>query len=197
MVHHGDDLAILHHCINTMSVVMTLLPEWPLMQPPGLMLLRVSAYWGLEYPRLKKALVLTYTLCTMATAALQMVAVSKIYRTLSSHSNHRQNLSRHYSQPVQVLSLSQLLCNSAPQDNGAPYSFSSSLRGLSLLCQAAYYAPYLFMEIILFVLTFRRWFIMRKSHPVGVSIIHIFFRDGMIYFAVIFGAVSLLVCEPE
>jgi len=111
--------------------------------------------------------------------------------------NHRQNLSRHYSQPVQVLSLSQLLCNSAPQDNGALYSFSSSLRGLSLLCQAAYYAPYLFMEIILFVLTFRRWFIMRKSHPVGVSIIHIFFRDGMIYFAVIFGAVSLLVCEPE
>lgn len=38
---------------------------------------------------------------------------------------------------------------------------------------------------------------MRKSHPVGESIIHIFFRDGMIYFAVIFGAVSLLVCEPE
>ena len=38
---------------------------------------------------------------------------------------------------------------------------------------------------------------MRKSHPEGVSIIHIFFRDGMIYFAVIFGAVGLLVYEPS
>ena len=38
---------------------------------------------------------------------------------------------------------------------------------------------------------------MRKSHPVGVSIIHIFFRDGMVYFAVIFGAVRLLVCELD
>lgn len=37
---------------------------------------------------------------------------------------------------------------------------------------------------------------MRKSHPEGVSIIHIFFRDGMIYFAVIFGAVGFLVFEP-
>jgi len=53
------------------------------------------------------------------------------------------------------------------------------------------------MEIILFVLTFWRWYVMRKSHQVGMSIIHIFFRDGMIYFAIIFGAVSLLVCEPE
>ena len=52
------------------------------------------------------------------------------------------------------------------------------------------------MEIILFVLTFWRWYLMRKSHPDGESIIHIFFRDGMIYFAVIFGAVGLLVCEP-
>jgi hypothetical protein len=52
------------------------------------------------------------------------------------------------------------------------------------------------MEAILFVLTFRRWYVMRKSHPDGVSIIHIFFRDGMIYFAIIFGAVSLLVREP-
>ena len=31
----------------------------------------------------------------------------------------------------------------------------------------------------------------------GVSIIHIFFRDGMVYFVVIFGTVSLLVCEPR
>lgn len=38
---------------------------------------------------------------------------------------------------------------------------------------------------------------MRKSHPAGVSIIHIFFRDGMIYFAVIFGAARLLVYELE
>jgi hypothetical protein len=51
-----------------------------------LMLLRVSAYWGSEYPCLKKCLILIYTLCTMATAALQMVAVSKVYRTL--HSTH-------------------------------------------------------------------------------------------------------------
>jgi hypothetical protein len=29
------------------------------------------------------------------------------------------------------------------------------------------------------------------------SIIHIFFRDGMIYFAIIFGAVRLLVRELE
>jgi hypothetical protein len=55
------------------------------------------------------------------------------------------------------------------------------------------------MESVLFVLTFRRWYVMRKSRPEGVSIIHIFFRDGMIYFAVIFGTLSLLlllVCEP-
>jgi len=38
---------------------------------------------------------------------------------------------------------------------------------------------------------------MRKSRPMGVSIIHIFFRDGMVYFVVIFGTVSLLVCEPR
>jgi len=38
---------------------------------------------------------------------------------------------------------------------------------------------------------------MRKSRPMGVSIIQIFFRDGMIYFAVIFGTVSLLVYEPR
>lgn len=38
---------------------------------------------------------------------------------------------------------------------------------------------------------------MRKTHPSGVSIIHIFFRDGMVYFAVIFGAVCLLVSELE
>ena len=38
---------------------------------------------------------------------------------------------------------------------------------------------------------------MRRSHPVGMSIIHIFFRDGLIYFAIIFGAFSLLVCESE
>ena len=68
------------------------------MQALGLMVLRVSAYWGSEYPCLKKALIFIYTLCTMGTAALQMVAVSKIYRTnaqvtLSDH--HK--LSRHYS----------------------------------------------------------------------------------------------------
>jgi len=27
---------------------------------------------------------------------------------------------------------------------------------------------------------------MRKSHPMGLSIIHIFFRDGLIYFVIIF-----------
>jgi len=51
------------------------------MQVLVLMLLRVSAYWGSDYPCLKKALILIYTICTMATAALQMVAVSLIYRT--------------------------------------------------------------------------------------------------------------------
>ena len=38
---------------------------------------------------------------------------------------------------------------------------------------------------------------MRKSHPDGVSIIHIFFRDGMVYFTIIFGAVSLLVMRTR
>ena len=37
---------------------------------------------------------------------------------------------------------------------------------------------------------------MRRTNPGGASIIHIFFRDGMIYFAIIFGAVSFLVREP-
>jgi hypothetical protein len=31
----------------------------------------------------------------------------------------------------------------------------------------------------------------------GLSIIHIFFRDGLIYFVIIFGTVSLLAPEPE
>ena len=61
-------------------------PDCLLIQPPGLMLLRVSAYWGSEYRCLKKALILTYTLCTMGTASLQVLAVSKIYRTRGSRS---------------------------------------------------------------------------------------------------------------
>ncbi len=75
------------------------------MQVLGLMLLRVSAYWGSEYPCLKKGLAFIYTLCTMATAALQIVAASKFYRTYAqvTLSNHHK-LNRHYSEPVQVLS---------------------------------------------------------------------------------------------
>ena len=75
------------------------------MQALGLMVLRVSAYWGSEYPCLKKCLLFIYTLCTMATAAVQMLAVSKIYRTYPQVPlSNRHKLSRHYSQPVQVLS---------------------------------------------------------------------------------------------
>jgi len=51
------------------------------MQVLVLMLLRVSASWGSDYPCLKKALIFIYTICTMATASLQMVTISLIYRT--------------------------------------------------------------------------------------------------------------------
>jgi hypothetical protein len=54
------------------------------MQAPGLMLLRVSAYWGSNYPFLNKGLITIYILCTMGTASLQMLAVSKFYRRFSS-----------------------------------------------------------------------------------------------------------------
>jgi hypothetical protein len=47
---------------------------------PGLMLLRVSAYWGSDYRSLKKGLLVVYVLCSMGTASLQMLAGSKFYR---------------------------------------------------------------------------------------------------------------------
>jgi len=51
------------------------------MQVLVLMLLRVSAYWGSDYPCLKKALIFIYAICTMATASIQVVTISLVYRT--------------------------------------------------------------------------------------------------------------------